>query len=62
MQLVLAAPHLETSAGTISSYTDISNNDLDAPNAGLVIVQGHLQSMGVQVQWWRLRQSVAMYN
>lgn len=53
---------------TISSYTDISDADLDEmvksiqhnfPNAGLVMVQGHLQSMGVHVQRRRLRQSVA---
>ena len=53
---------------TLSSYTDISDADLDSlvqsiqhdfPNAGLVILQGRLQSMGVQVQRARIRQSVA---
>lgn len=53
---------------TISAYTDISYADLDEmvksiqhnfSNAGLVIVQGHVQSMGIHVQRRRLRQSVA---
>ena len=44
---------------TLSSYSDISDSDLDTlvqgiqhdfPNAGLVIVQGRLQSMGIQVE------------
>ena len=53
---------------TLESYTDISDNDLDDvvksiqhnfPNAGLVMVQGHLQSRGIRVQRARVRQSVA---
>ena len=53
---------------TITTYTDISDNDLDEqvksiqndfPNAGLVMIQGHLQSMGIRVQRARVRQSVA---
>ena len=53
---------------TLSSYSDISDGDLDTlvqgiqhdfPNAGLVIVQGRLQSMGIQVQRARVRESVA---
>lgn len=48
--------------------TVISDSELDSlvksiqeefPNAGLVIVQGRLQSMGFQVQRARIRQSVA---
>ena len=53
---------------TLSPYTDISDDELnelvksiqrDFPNAGLVMVQGYLQSRGVQVQRYRGRQSVA---
>ena len=53
---------------TLSSYTDISDHDLDDlvktiqhnfPNAGLAMTQGHLRSEGVCVQRHRLRQSVA---
>lgn len=53
---------------TLSSYSDISDGDLDTlvqgiqhdfPNAGLVIVQGRLQSMGIHVQRARVRESVA---
>ena len=53
---------------TLSSYTDISDQDLydlvrtiqrNFPNAGLVMIQGHLHSQGVHVQRYRVRESVA---
>ena len=50
---------------TLSPYTDDELDELvksiqrDFPNAGLVMVQGYLQSRGVQVQRYRVRQSVA---
>ena len=52
---------------TLSSYTDISDCDLDIvkrlqqdfPNACLVMNQGHLQSVGLSVQRCRVRQFVA---
>ena len=55
-----------TRAGCITVF--LSDAELDTlvqsiqhnfPNAGLVIVQGHLQSMGIHVQRARVRQSVA---
>ena len=53
---------------SISSYTEISDCDLDNvimqiqnnfPNVGLVMIQGHLKDAGVRVQRHRIRQSVA---
>ena len=50
------------------TYSDISDSELDSlvksiqeefPNAGLVIVQGRLQSVGFQVERARIRQSLA---
>ena len=53
---------------TLTSYTDINDQDLDDgvhaiqhnfPNAGLVMIQGHLRSEGVCVQRHRIGASVA---
>ena len=53
---------------TLSRYLDISDFDLDQvisriqhdfPNAGLVMIQGHLLSEGVHVPRQRVRESVA---
>ena len=60
--------HLQEQNITLSSYTDISDQDLydlvrtiqrNFPNAGLVMIQGHLRSQGVHVQRHRVRESVA---
>ena len=60
--------HLQEENVSFSSFSDISDSDLDdqvmaiqhnVPNAGLLIIQGHLQSAGVSVQRQRVRDAVA---
>ena len=60
--------HLQEQTIMLSSYTDVSDQDLydlvrtiqrNFPNAGLVMIHGHLRSQGVHVQRHRVRESVA---
>lgn len=50
--------------GTYSTITDpeldnvISDIKSQMPNAGYRMVQGHLVSMGIRVQWWRMKASM----
>ncbi len=55
----------------VSRYSEISDHVLDYmvkqfqdrnPNCGLVMLQGHLSSIGINVQRWRIRDSVYRNN
>lgn len=59
---------LKESYFCVSKYSDISNFALDFivqkyqernPNCGQVMLQGYLSSIGVNVQRWRIRESIS---